>query len=135
MSVPHRPNSARFVMIPIRWTRSHAAPPPTTPSTAPSAHSRARRRSETIMWWTGLLCRSGSVVAEPADERPEALLEPFELVQVLRRQAFESTRALGRELEAHLAVVVGIRDTGHEPRRLGAVDELHRAVVPQQQRV
>jgi hypothetical protein len=50
-------------------------------------------------------------------------------------QTLEHTHAPSREAEADDSSVVGIVRTPYQPRLLGAVDELHRAVMSQQQRI
>ena len=50
-------------------------------------------------------------------------------------QTLEYARPASREPQTHDPAVVGVVDAADQARFLGAVDELHRAVVAQQQRV
>jgi len=51
------------------------------------------------------------------------------------RQILDHTRPASGEPQAHDTPVVGVVDAPDQARFLGTVDELHRAVVAQQQRV
>jgi len=50
-------------------------------------------------------------------------------------EPFEHVRSASREPQTHDTAVVGVVDAPDEPGFFGAVDELHRAVMTQQQRV
>jgi hypothetical protein len=74
---------------------------------------------------------AGQTVEEAADARREAR----QLLDVYLGQALEHARAARSEAEADDTAVVGIVRAPHQPCLLRTVDELHRAVMAQQQRV
>ena len=72
---------------------------------------------------------------ETGPEGSKARFDPFQLLEVLFGERAEAALAERREGETDYTLVVGVDGARDETGGLGAVDELHRAVVTQEQMV
>jgi len=72
-------------------------------------------------------------VSRNADEASDQWGEPRELFDVERREVYEDALASRGQRDADQPVIGGLRPGANEPRLFRPVDELARAVVPQQE--
>ena len=77
--------------------------------------------------------RSASIFVEAACEADDGGCQPLQLVDVRSRQAVKEPLPLRRERQAHHPPIVVVDGPLHEARLLGAVGELDRAVVTQEE--
>ncbi len=75
------------------------------------------------------IIRTSLADLEPPSQAPQQGCETLYLLEVLGREPFEPAAAVGRQGEAHHAVVVIRADPTHEPGLDGPVDQSYRAVV------
>ncbi len=72
---------------------------------------------------------------EAVGERPERAPQTGQLLEMTRAQCLEPRAAVAAEGDPHDPLIRRIGTPLHEPRGLGAIDELDDAVVPQEEQL